>query len=57
LRRLEIMGVYVVLLLMGGPLRRSLKIGAMLGVVTFQCDLKDPQGMGSEGHWTVIRLQ
>jgi hypothetical protein len=35
MRRFEILMVHVVQLLMGGPLRRSLIVGAMLGVAMF----------------------
>jgi hypothetical protein len=54
-RRLETLGVHVVLLLTGGPLIRSPKVGALF--VQCQCDINEPHGIGSKGHWAVPRLQ
>jgi hypothetical protein len=38
LRGFEPAGVHVVQLWMGGPLRKYLIVGAVLGVALFQCD-------------------
>jgi hypothetical protein len=56
-RRFDPLRVHVVQFLIEGPLKKSLIVGAVLGVALFQFDSKAPQGMVFKVDWTVPRLQ